>query len=330
VYTAVPPDSAASGTASSDAASPEAAVSDAASATAAPWGVVRATRREFPEPAAQAGDPAYAARLRVYLTDLLRPYPVRLDLAALERGGQSYGEMAESLIRATVPADEPVDLLVLAHAVPDIAPGRATATYLSHVCPGGPLAFGLSDQGTAAAFTGLRLMREYARTDGLRRALLLVVEQSLLPFDPAPPGAPTTNAGVALLLGDAPASAPAPDAFPPPAPCAHLSAVCVLPDTPPDALAGELAALPAPPAAGTTAILGAALAPQAHTLPAPGRDGVDRVRIAPAGQPTTGVWWELADEVRAAADGPRRLLLADYDPDSRSLCLAALRLGDPR
>jgi len=67
--------------------------------------------------------------------------------------------MAEALIRELVPADAPVDLIVLAFAVPDVRPGRATATYLSHVCPGNPLAFAVCDQGSAAAFTGLRLAR---------------------------------------------------------------------------------------------------------------------------------------------------------------------------
>ena len=89
--------------------------------------------------------------------------------------------MAEELIRSVVPPDEPVDVLVLAFAVPDARPGRATASYLSHVCPGEPLAFAICDQGSAAAFTGLRLIREYARTGGCARGLLLVVEQAILP-----------------------------------------------------------------------------------------------------------------------------------------------------
>lgn len=163
--------------------------------------LLRAVRRTFTGPALPAGDATDAQRLEVYLTDMLGPYGLHPDPEALHRAaGQSYGEMAEWAIGALVgPADE-VDLLVLAFAVPDITPGRATATYLSHVCPGTPLAFAICDQGRAAAFTGLRIVREY----GCRRALLVVVEQADLPYPVRPPvPLPTVHSVVALLLGSA-------------------------------------------------------------------------------------------------------------------------------
>src|SRR5947209_3841682 len=113
------------------------------------WGLRRAVRAAFPAPAALAADAEHSARLQVYLTDLLELYGTGLDLDLLERGGQSYGEMAEALIRQAVPEGESVDLLVLAYSVPDITPGRATTTHLSRVCPGRPMAFAVSDQGNA-------------------------------------------------------------------------------------------------------------------------------------------------------------------------------------
>ncbi|GAA1172138.1 hypothetical protein F4556_006473 [Kitasatospora gansuensis] len=165
------------------------------------WGIRRTVRLAFPEPAALADDPVHAERLRRYLTDLLRPYGRELDPGPFR--GQSYGEMAEALIRATVPAGESVDLLVLAYSVPDLTPGRATASYLSHVCPGTPMAFAVSDHGSASAFTALRLVDAYARSGGLRRALLLVVEQDALPYDPGVPvTVPAESRGVALLFGE--------------------------------------------------------------------------------------------------------------------------------
>lgn len=185
------------------------------------WGVRRTARLTFPEPSALAADPVHAARLRRYLTDLLAPYGLALapydpspavDAPAGgqpsgqsygQPSGQSYGEMAEALIRAVVPAGEQVDLLVLAHAVPDLTPGRATACWLSHRCPGGPLSFAVTGPDGTAAFTALRLLTAYADTAGLRRALLLVVEQDWLPYDPGVPVAvPATSRGVALLFGD--------------------------------------------------------------------------------------------------------------------------------
>src|SRR2546429_7558137 len=74
--------------------------------------------------------------------------------------------MAETVMGMAIAPDDAVDLVVLAYAIPDITPGRATAAYLSHICPGNRLAFAVCDQGVAAAFTGLRLIREYARTGG--------------------------------------------------------------------------------------------------------------------------------------------------------------------
>src|SRR5438309_1780009 len=94
----------------------------------------RVVARDFPEPARTAADPGHRARLREYLSDLAAPYGVALREAMFAGPhGHSYGEMAEALLRDLLSGGEAVDLLVLAFAVPDIRPGRATATYLSHV-----------------------------------------------------------------------------------------------------------------------------------------------------------------------------------------------------
>nr|WSX78815.1 hypothetical protein OH826_36180 [Streptomyces sp. NBC_00899] len=275
----------------------------AAAALPAGWGVRRAARLAFPGPAALAADPAHTERLRVYLADLLQPYGLALDEAALARGGQSYGEMAEALIAQAVPPGESVDLLVLAYCVPDITPGRATTTWLSHLCPGTPMALAVSDQGPAAAFTALRLIQAYAAGAGLLRALLLVVEQDALPYDPGVPVAlPTGSHGVALLLG-------------PPAPGERTATI------------GALATSAAPGRPGAEALAGAGGAHVPVTaivgpaLPPP--PGAHRVRTADAGRPTTGVWWELAAELAAPPPGPHRLVLADQATDRGTVSLAA-------
>ncbi|MFE9423120.1 hypothetical protein ACFYNO_09160 [Kitasatospora sp. NPDC006697] len=168
------------------------------------WGLRRAARLTFPAPAALAADPVHAERLHRYLTDLLAPYGLALPDGELpEDQGQSYAEMAEALIRDVVPAGEQVDLLVLAHAVPDLTPGRATACWLGHLCPGRPLAIAVTDETAPTGTAALRLLEAYARSGGLRRALLLVLEQHWLPYDPGRPApVPATSRGVALLYGD--------------------------------------------------------------------------------------------------------------------------------
>ncbi|MEV0001865.1 2-hydroxy-acid oxidase [Micromonospora sp. NPDC050980] len=226
--------------------------------------------------------------------------------------------MAAELIRALVPDDDPVDLLVLAFAVHDALPGRATATYLSHVCPGTPTSFALCDQGSAAAFTGLRVVSAAA----YHRALLIVVEQSVLPYDPGV-AVPQRHRAVALLLGGGPADG------------ARLTAVRQHADVGPDDVAGRAAAeLNALGAGGpdVAVVLGAGLAaiPGVDVGAGVGRAahrpqaGGGTVTVVPPGQPATGVWWTLLDRIGTDPDRPEEVLVADYDPDLRYLCLVTV------
>jgi 4-hydroxymandelate oxidase len=287
-----------------------------------PLGIGRAERRRFDEPAHLAHDPAYTARLEVYLTDLLRPYGLALAPDFGPGHGQSYGEMAEAVLECAIPPGQPVELVVLAFAMPDLTPGRATATYLSHVCPGNQLAFAICDQGAAAAFTGLRLIGEYHRSGGCARALLMVAEQTDLPYRPAQPtDLPAASAAVALLCGDPVGGPGTPDWV------AGLGALRQHADVTPEHAGSLLAAEVADLSAGcadVTLILGGPLGAGAAELP-----GVDRVRRAPAGQPATGVWWELVGELsewKPPTDPPagERVLVADFDPQLRYLCVAAI------
>ncbi|WFE40827.1 hypothetical protein [Micromonospora sp. WMMD998] len=216
--------------------------------------------------------------------------------------------MAASLIPALVPDDEPVDLLVLAFAVHDALPGRATAAYLSHVCPGTPMSFALCDQGPAAAFTGLRIA--LAQPAG-RRSLVLAVEQSVLPYDTGV-AVPERHRAVALLLGGGPAGA-------------RVTAVRQYPDVGPDDAPGLAAAELRGLGAGrpdVAVVLGAGLAGVAT--------GGSPVTVVPSGQPMTGVWWALLDRLD---DGPGRVgtvVAADYHPDLRYLCLVGTSTDGPQ
>jgi 4-hydroxymandelate oxidase len=215
--------------------------------------------------------------------------------------------MAQALIADTVPADAPVDLLILAFAVPDIAPGRATATYLSHVCPGTPVAFAICDQGTATAHTALRIAREYVGGGACRSALLVVVEQADLHHE-APAPVPVRHTAV-LLRVDADTGAG--------------TAVGVArqhPDVAADAVPALLAAEVAELSAGhddVTVVLGELLAAAAGPVAVAGFTGA---RVAAAGSPYTGMWWELAGALSVTGRA-RRVLAADYDPLLRILSL---------
>lgn len=251
----------------------------------------RVARRAFAGPATSAADPDRRERLHEYLSDLVRPYGtvLRENLFG-QANGHSYGEMAAALAPA-----EPVDVVVLAYAIPDIRPGRATAAYLSHVLPGNPLAFAICDQGSAAGFTGLRLVREYLGGHERRRALLLVVEQSVLHYEPAgPAGVPDGHFAVALL-------------------CATSGPARVAAIEQSRGVSLEEAAAVLAKCHARTAILGAGLASVDLST-------VDLMRRASPGRPYTGVWWELAEE----ATPGQPLLIAEYDSTLGYLCVSTI------
>jgi hypothetical protein len=97
---------------------------------------------------------------------------------------------------------------------------------------------------------------------------------------------------------------------------------------------GDVAALAAADLAGLAAghhtvrlVLSAAVA-AVWTAPAAGQ-----VRVMPPGQPSTDVWWGLIDELVGDADPagrPDLLVVADYDPHLRYLCLTAFGAGPGR
>ena len=271
-------------------------------------------RGSFTGPAEFLADPANRARVGEYLADMARPYAREVPAALFGESpspalGHSYGEIAEALIGSAVSAEEPVDLLVLAFSIHDLWPGRQTAAYLSHLTPGAPLAFAVCDQGPAAAFSGLRIARAYASSAAIRRALLIVVEQAALPYD-CPVPVPAQHRGVAMLYGDCAE------------PAARVTAVRQHPGVAPGDVAGLAAADLAELAAGhheVGLVLGDALA-AVWAAPA-------AARVMPPGQPSTGVWWGLIDELTSDAGHPDLLVAADYDPGLRYLCLTAFDTG---
>ncbi|MFY1585843.1 2-hydroxy-acid oxidase [Micromonospora sp. WMMD734] len=281
--------------------------------------LIRAARRVFTGPATLLADPDQRARSARYLADLARPYGLELpDRPGQDAPGRSHAEMAEALIGALVPAEEPVDLLVLAFARHDVLPGRATATYLSHLCPGTPLSFAVCDQGPAAVVSGLRLAHAYASSGGGTTALVIAVDQAVLPYR-TPTPAPARQQAVGMLCRTAPGAGAVPEHT---GDVAHAPARMTVLRQHADVAAGDVAALAGSELAALSAgrpdarlVLGADLAAAWPTHP------TDGVTVAPPGQPVTGPWWTLLDVLAADPDRSRPVLTADYDPDLRYLCL---------
>lgn len=278
--------------------------------------VRRVTSQVFDEASETSLDPD----LRVYLSDMIRPYDLALreDMLA-ERVGHNYGEMAEELLRATVSADEPIDLLLLAFAIPDVRPGRCSALYLSSICPGEPLAFAICEQGTGAAHTALRLARDYGRGggnsgSGSQRALVLIVEQAALHYEPAPsptaPLVPDRHTAVALICDQSGTDESV----------LLRQHTDVAPEFVSSMLLMDLAELGAE-RTKTVVILGAGLADMATEVKA---TGCDEVILACAGQPYTGMWSELAGGLPQWTDEGALVLLADYDSQLRYLSVCGI------
>ncbi|MEU4119543.1 hypothetical protein AB0F71_34240 [Kitasatospora sp. NPDC028055] len=225
--------------------------------------------------------------LRVFVSDLVRPYglPLREDLLR-EGVGHSYEELAADLLREAVGEDEPVDLLILAFDTPDVRPGAPSSLALSRSVPGGPLAFAVCDQGSAAAFTALRLAAEYHRTGACRRAVVVLAEQTALHYEPAEPVAlPRRHAAVVLVCEEEPGTGLAVRQQRHPADRA------------------ESAVRPESVVRARTAELG----PGAAVLDATGGDD------GPAAQPFTGPWAELAERLPEWRAQRRPLLVAGLD-----------------
>lgn len=262
-----------------------------------------------------SSDSALHPMLRDYLSDMLAPYRIPLaDEVLAAGGGQSYGEMAGVLLAEMLTTAPPVDLVVFAFSVHDVVPGRSTAAHLSHLCPGSPMAFAVCDQGAAGPFTGLRLLWEYTRAEGCERALLVVAEQAVLPYQPpAPAVIPGRHAAVALLCGPVGSGLIEPP----------QQQTGVTPERVEALLATQIAAA-GTGSTGLTVVAGGGLAGYRAALG--NLPGAGEVVAARPGQPCTGVWWELAERLPGWLATGRRVLLADYEPALGYLCLSAVDL----
>lgn len=280
-------------------------------------GLARMVARTFPADSELASAP----ELRVYLSDMIRPYEFELREDLLAKGvGHSYGEMGLELISAAVAEDEPVDLLLLALWAPDVRPGRATALYLSSLCPGRPQSFAISDQGIGAAFTATRLAREYLRTGECHRALVLMMEQSAVHYaakfggeqESGPQFArtiPDCHTGVAMRYEHDPRTKPQ---------LPHVRQLTSVGSSEAGRSFEKLTEELPPPATGRVLVLGEGLADVDRDF-----DSMAAVVVRPAGRPLTGVWSALAEHHDEWASQHREVVLADYDQTSRTLNLCS-------
>jgi len=96
---------------------------------------------------------------------------------------------------------EGVDLLVVAHYLPNTIAYHSTTSFLLERYGLNAFAFAVSDQDRGASFTALDVARDYFSTGGASKALLLAVEQSTLPMPVEwPQPGEVVDTAVALLV----------------------------------------------------------------------------------------------------------------------------------
>lgn len=254
---------------------------------APPLSITRMVRHSFD--GADGTDGTDDPELTGFLTDLLAQYGRTLDARPVGRQ-PSYAEMGQTLLRHLAPGDG-VDLVVLAYSVPETDP-RTSAAVVNRLCPGDPLTFAICDQGTAIPFTALAMMREYAPA----RAILLLPEQGPLPYD-CPGETPSRSTAVAMVLE--------------PAGTARITAVRqhtnVAPGQADELVSTALARRPG------AVVIGKNIPSASHT--------------GPVGGLCTAVWWALADGLPGWLAAGRPVLVAEYDPPLRRLCLLTIEPG---
>lgn len=221
-----------------------------------------------------------------YYRDLLAQFDVPYEEQRLRDGPNvSYTELADALLAAPGFPVEAPDLILLTYAVPDLHPLRVVSAYVNTRLGGGARSMALSEQGLRSPYTALRVADAFHRAGRCDRALLLVLEQTSLPYhDPLVHDTPLTDTAAALVLR---AGQPGPVAGPP------------WTGTP-----AELTALLEATGPDTVVVAG----PWVEAGRAP------RVVRCERGTYCTSVWLALAEKPDLWRDTESGILLCDVDP----------------
>jgi hypothetical protein len=226
-------------------------------------------------------------------------------------GPTPFVTMGRSLIEDLASEWPTVDLVVLAHTVPDPDPSVVPTCALVDASPRSPLAFAISGHDHLAPFVALRVAGAYLDSTRLRRALVLVLDRNTVPSTENDADPSASGVGVALVLDRAPAEAAA--------------TVLVQRHVPVNRLGATLRShLPAliPHAEQVRFVAG-------HGVPVGqvSELGVPAV-VASPGPRCTSIWAHLP----AVVPGPapvNRLVLVDYEPWSGCLSAASLEANGP-
>ncbi|KAA2264198.1 hypothetical protein F0L68_08130 [Solihabitans fulvus] len=223
-----------------------------------------------------------------FLRDLVEPFGEKVNEDLLASGaGVSHRDLTDRLTEDEVVLGSAPQLVIVAHALPDVLPFTAVAPYLSKRLGATATSFAVASQGLAAPFTALRIAAAFHRAGRCGEAVIAVLEQTTLatPFSLGG-DTPLVDSGVALVFGagDGP------------------SVTAVTAGSSVGAAVGAHAN-----DQDTLVVLG----PWADRAELP--DGPAVHQVAP-GSYCTSVWLALAEHWSAWRQRHRRILLCDTDP----------------
>lgn len=246
-----------------------------------------------------------------YFADMMAAYDMPVDALAARRAHTTFDQMIGHLLPQVGAWGDRFDLAVLAHSTPDSRPIWAMSHLVDRVAEPG-LAFAVSDQGVATAFTALRMAVHADATHGARRAQLWVADQTLIGHTGPLPDRlrPQHDAAVVLVLDTR-------------GPSGRIEAhqmTGVNPEEVPDRMAARIDS--EDPTSGgrpSCLVLGRGL----EGIWDPGSTA-GTVHWAPPGLPCTGVWMVVAERLPQWRATGERVLIADYDKDLRYLSVGGL------
>lgn len=136
--------------------------------------------------------------------DLAGPFGLTVDEDLLRAGRNvSHRDLLDELVDADDVRDARPDLIIVAHALPDIHPFFASASYLNKRFGGGAVSFAIIEQGLAAPFTALRIASAFHASGRSAVSMIAVLEQTTLPTRlPFVHDNELLDSGAILLLGD--------------------------------------------------------------------------------------------------------------------------------
>ncbi|PQP83667.1 hypothetical protein C0Q44_02970 [Paenibacillus sp. PCH8] len=118
--------------------------------------------------------------------DMLAGTPIKYDAGLLrDRNNNAYHEMSVELLEETGldQVMQDVDVLLLAYNFPNSRPDISIVNYLMDRYQAGFISFAVNDLGFGAPFAALHMLQHYLGREGCTKGMLLVMDQTALPYE---------------------------------------------------------------------------------------------------------------------------------------------------